>query len=308
MVVLDRLTKSFGTLKALDGVSLAVSRGSCFGLLGPNGAGKSTTISIIVGGLKADAGTVTIDGHSLKGEADPLLKKIGYVPQEIALLNELKADQNLRFFGSLYDLAGAVLESRVQEVLEFVGLKDRAKEPVRNYSGGMKRRLNIAAALLHDPDLIILDEPTVGVDAQSRNAIFDTLEALKREGKTLIYTTHYMEEVERMCDRIAIIDHGKVCAEGTLEELLLTLPSPRNLILAFDSGEKRDRAVGLLGSYGARPINDTHVEAPVNDFGEAVISIVSSLQAAGLAPDDLSTRKGNLEQVFLNYTGRNIRD
>lgn len=308
MVVIDRLKKSFGSVEALKGVSLTVPRGSCFGLLGPNGAGKSTAISIIVGGLKQDSGTVTIDGLTLKGEADPLLQRIGYVPQEIALFGELKADQNLRFFGSLYGLDGKVLESRTQEALEFVGLLDRAKDPVKGYSGGMKRRLNIAAALLHHPDLIIFDEPTVGVDAQSRNAIFDTLEVLKGEGNTLIYTTHYMEEVERMCDRIAIIDHGSVRAEGTLHELLQTLANPKSLVLAFPSARLRNSALECLYRFSPAPLNEVHLEAPVADFGAAVVEVVSTLQSAGLAPDDLSTRRGNLEQVFLNVTGRSIRD
>jgi ABC-2 type transport system ATP-binding protein len=215
----SNLKKSYGTLRAVDDVSFSVERGKLVGLLGPNGAGKTTTLSMIAGLVTRDSGSVNIDGKSLGGDTDPLKRRFGLVPQDLALYDELPALANLRFFGALYDLKGAELETAISRVLETVGLADRAGDLIKNYSGGMKRRLNLAIGLLHDPDILLLDEPTVGVDPQSRNAIFDNLEQLKAQGKALLYTTHYMEEVERLADRIVVIDHGKVIADNTLAGL-----------------------------------------------------------------------------------------
>jgi len=213
------LEKSYGTLKAVDGVSFEVARGEAFGLLGPNGAGKSTTIGMIIGALRPDRGSVTVDG-----EADPtrpaLRRRIGVSPQSLALYEEMTAEENLTFFGRLYDLGRAALKARVEWALAFAGLTDRRRDRVRTFSGGMQRRLNLVCGLIHDPPVILLDEPTVGVDPQSRNAIFESIEALKREGRTIVYTTHYMEEAERLCDRVAIMDHGKVLALDTIGGLL----------------------------------------------------------------------------------------
>src|SRR5258708_5719445 len=211
------LRKSFGPIPAVDDVSFVVRSGECLGLLGPNGAGKTTTISIITGLLKADAGEVLIEGRPLSGDTDPLKQKLGLVPQEIALYEPLTGYDNLRLFGALYGLEGKTLEQRMDEALKVVGLADRAKEKIRGFSGGMKRRLNLAAALMHNPQILLLDEPTVGVDPQSRNAIFENIEELKKRGKTLVYTTHYMEEADGLCDRLIIIDHGKVIAHDTLQ-------------------------------------------------------------------------------------------
>lgn len=215
----SHLRKSFGALRAVDDVSLSVERGQLVGLLGPNGAGKSTTLAMIAGLVTRDAGAVTIDGRELGGDTDPAKRQFGLVPQDLALYDELPARENLRFFGALYDLAGRELDGAISRVLETVGLSDRAGDKVGNYSGGMKRRLNLAIGLLHDPAILLLDEPTVGVDPQSRNAIFDNIEALKAAGKAVLYTTHYMEEVERLADRIVVVDHGKVIADNTLEGL-----------------------------------------------------------------------------------------
>jgi linearmycin/streptolysin S transport system ATP-binding protein len=227
------LRKSFGSLVAVDDVSLTIEKGQLLGLLGPNGAGKTTTVSMIAGLVTPDRGEVRIDGQKLTGDTDPAKRKIGLVPQELALYEELSARDNLRFFGALYSLSGAGLDRAIASVLELVGLAERARERVKVFSGGMKRRLNLAAGLLHDPDILLLDEPTVGVDPQSRNAIFDNLEQLKKQGKGLLYTTHYMEEAERLADRIVVIDHGRVIANdtlagitrggGTLESVFLTL-------------------------------------------------------------------------------------
>ena len=213
------LRKSFASLVAVDDVSLRLENGETLGLLGPNGAGKTTTVSILCGLTTPDRGTVSVDGQPLGGDTSPGKRKIGLVPQDLALYEELSARDNLQFFGALYGLAGAGLEAALASALELVGLADRAKDRVKVFSGGMKRRLNLAAGLLHDPDILLLDEPTVGVDPQSRNAIFDNLEQLKSRGKALLYTTHYMEEAQRLADRIVIIDHGKVIANDTVAGL-----------------------------------------------------------------------------------------
>jgi ABC-2 type transport system ATP-binding protein len=219
MLAINNLRKSFGSVVAVDDVSFALGRGQLVGLLGPNGAGKTTTVSMIAGLVTPEHGQVLIEGARLCGDTDPKKRRIGLVPQDLALYDELSARANLRFFGALYALSGAALEEAIASAMELVGLSDRLKDRVATYSGGMKRRLNLAAGLLHDPDILLLDEPTVGVDPQSRNAIFDNLELLKSRGKALLYTTHYMEEVERLADRIVVMDHGKVIAEDTLAGL-----------------------------------------------------------------------------------------
>jgi len=219
MLEIRNLRKSFGSLVAVDDVSFSLRQGEILGLLGPNGAGKTTTVSMAAGLLTPDRGDVLVAGHRLGGDTDPAKRRIGLVPQDLALYDELSARDNLRFFGALYSLRGRALEDAIARALSLVGLEERARDVVKTFSGGMKRRLNLAAGLLHDPDILLLDEPTVGVDPQSRNAIFDNLEALKRRGKALLYTTHYMEEAERLADRIVVIDHGKVIANDTLAGL-----------------------------------------------------------------------------------------
>ena len=226
MLDIRHLRKSFGPLVAVDDVSFSVARGQLVGLLGPNGACKTTTVSIIAGLVTPEQGEVLIGGARLSGDTDAKKRQIGLVPQDLALYDELSARANLRFFGALYGLAGAALDTAIAATLELVGLADRVNDRVATYSGGMKRRLNLAAGLLHDPDILLLDEPTVGVDPQSRNAIFDNLEALKSRDKALLYTTHYMEEVERLADRIVVMDHGKVIAEDTLIGLQSRLAGP----------------------------------------------------------------------------------
>jgi ABC-2 type transport system ATP-binding protein len=225
MAILEvkQLRKSFGQLVAVNDVSLALEAGKLVGLLGPNGAGKTTTVSMIAGLLTPDRGEVLVGGRRLTGDTDPVKRRIGLVPQDVALYDELTARENLRFFGALYNLSGEVLERATAAALALVGLTERARDAVQTFSGGMKRRLNLAAGILHDPDVLLLDEPTVGVDPQSRNAIFDNLELLKQKGKALLYTTHYMEEAERLADRIVVIDHGSVVADDTLDGLQMRL-------------------------------------------------------------------------------------
>jgi linearmycin/streptolysin S transport system ATP-binding protein len=216
MLQVDRLSKRYGDRVAVNAISFSIAQGETVGLLGPNGAGKTTAIAMISGISKPDSGEVSLGGVSLAQDADTLKRRVGLVPQDLALYEELSAWANLELFGGLYGIGAAELKPRAKTALELVGLADRSSDRVKTFSGGMKRRLNIAAALLHDPDLILLDEPTVGVDPQSRNAIFDNLEELKRRGKTLLYTTHYMEEAERLCDRVLILDHGQILADDTV--------------------------------------------------------------------------------------------
>jgi ABC-2 type transport system ATP-binding protein len=219
VVKIDSVFKRFGATVAVDDLSLTVQRGEVLGLLGPNGAGKSTTVNMVVGLLRPDAGTVSVDGLGSPTDA-AVRRRIGVAPQALALYDLLTGEENVQFMGQLHGLSGRLLQQRVSNALAFVGLLDRRGARVATYSGGMKRRLNLAAALVHDPDLILLDEPTVGVDPQSRNQIFDNILELKRLGRTVIYTTHYMEEAERLCDRLAVIDQGKLLALGTVPELL----------------------------------------------------------------------------------------
>jgi ABC-2 type transport system ATP-binding protein len=219
MLEVRQLRKTYGDLIAVNDVSFTIHKGELVGLLGPNGAGKTTTVSMISGLVTPDTGEVRIDGAALQGDTDPKKRRIGLVPQDIALYEELTANDNLRFFGALFGLHGTAADAAIHAALTLVGLAERARDRVGTFSGGMKRRLNLAAGLLHDPDILLLDEPTVGVDPQSRNAIFDNLEELKRRGKALLYTTHYMEEAERLADRVVIIDHGRVIANDAVDRL-----------------------------------------------------------------------------------------
>jgi len=225
MLQAQQLRKSFGSLVAVDGVSFSAQPGQLVGLLGPNGAGKTTTVSMLAGLVTPERGEVVVGGERMLGDTHPAKRRIGLVPQDLALYEELSARANLSFFGALYGLHGGALDTAIAAALQLVGLADRERDRVRTFSGGMKRRLNLAAGLLHDPDVLLLDEPTVGVDPQSRNAIFDNLEELKRRGKALLYTTHYMEEAERLADRIVVIDHGRVIADDTLAGLRARVPA-----------------------------------------------------------------------------------
>lgn len=267
------LRKLYGNVPAADGISFRVEAGTIVGLLGPNGAGKTTTVSIVCGLVLPDAGEVRVGGRPLSGDTDPAKGRLGLVPQELALYEELSADDNLRFFGALQGLDSARLAPRIEDVLRRTGLLDRRRDRVKTYSGGMKRRLNLAAGLLHDPDVLLLDEPTVGVDPQSRNAIFESLEALRDAGKAILYTTHYMEEAERLCDRIVIVDRGRVVAEGTSAELGALLPRTG----AHDLDEEARAAIALLA-------------------------------ARGIAVPGADGRAPRLEEVFLHLTGHALRD
>ncbi|MEP7009850.1 MAG: ABC transporter ATP-binding protein [Acidobacteriota bacterium] len=306
------LTKSYSGRPAVAGVSLALAPGEIFGLLGPNGAGKTTAVSMLCGLLPPDSGWVLVGGRAISGDADPAKRQIGLVPQELALYDELSALANLRFFGALYGLGGAALESAIGSALELVGLADRARDLVKTMSGGMKRRLNLAGALLHDPAVLLLDEPTVGVDPQSRNAIFDNLEELRRRGKALLYTTHYMEEAERLCDRIAIVDSGRVIAEGTLRELLKMLPASNRLRVEVEGASELPlaelKALPGVAEEAEPSFEDGRLTVALSDLSLGTASVLGWLTTRGATPGHLASERGNLEAVFLHMTGRRLRD
>ena len=309
-LVAEDLHKSFGPVVAVAGVSFATGPGRILGLLGPNGAGKSTTINMLAGLLRPDRGSVRIDGRVLDGDADPAKRALGLVPQEIALIEELPARTNLEIFGALYGLAGRELAARCDAALELTSLADRAGDPPRQFSGGMKRRLNIAAALLHRPAVLLLDEPTVGVDPQSRNAIFETLVTLRDAGQTLVYTTHYLEEVERLCDSVVIIDHGRVLAADSLQRLIASAPAASRLTLEYDAppDAAAQAAVAALDGVRSAVARDCVLEVATHDVGAVAPRVLELLAARGLQCRRLESRRSNLEDVFLALTGRTLRD
>jgi ABC-2 type transport system ATP-binding protein len=309
LLSVNGLVKSYGARRAVDGVSFRVLAGQTVGLLGPNGAGKSTIVAMLCGLLRPDAGEITLDGQPVTVGASRVKQRIGVVPQDLALYEDLSARENLHLFGALYGLKGKLLASRIEHVLGRVNLLDRARDKPATFSGGMKRRLNIAAALMHEPDLLILDEPTVGVDPQSRNAIFDTLEALQAQGMALIYTSHYMEEVERLADHIVIIDHGRVLADESPAALYRRLSA--HAALRVELTEPADGA--LLEALGSqRGVTALEASGPTLDIRlrepEDALPVMGWLQQAGCRPLHFSTARASLEDVFLNLTGRTLRD
>jgi ABC-2 type transport system ATP-binding protein len=303
------LKKRFGAFQAVDGISFALAKGETLGLLGPNGAGKTTTVSMIAGLLAPDSGDVRLEGRAITSDTDPVKGAIGFVPQDLALFEKLGARENLALFGALYGLAGAELERAVAANLDLVGLADRGKDAVETYSGGMKRRLNLAAALLHGPKLLILDEPTVGVDPQSRNAIFENLESLKRRGLTLLYTTHYMEEAERLCDRLVIVDHGRVLKDGTLASLYAELPAA-NLLEVEIEGDAGALALPLrqVDGIATAEARNGKLAVGVQELGPGSAAVLAWLAARGVPVLHLASERATLETVFLNLTGRSLRD
>jgi ABC-2 type transport system ATP-binding protein len=308
MLEARNLQKSYGDLVAVDGVSLTAGEGETVGLLGPNGAGKTTTVSIIAGLIRPNRGEVLIEGRRLAGDTDPVKRRIGLVPQDLALYDELPARDNLALFGALYGLDRATLKSAMAEVLDLVGLADRAKDKVGTFSGGMKRRLNLAAALMHDPQILLLDEPTVGVDPQSRNAIFDNLETLKSRGKTLIYTTHYMEEAERLCDRIVIIDHGRVIANDTLQGLYHMLPVSNVLVVELEDGGPPIDEFRSLAVVESAELKGSELRVGIRSLTGDAPAILQWLVDHGHPYRHVVSERADLETVFLSLTGRSLRD
>ena len=303
------LRKSYGARVAVDGVSFEVAEGECYGLLGPNGAGKTTTISMLCGLLGADAGSVTVAGRPITPSAVEAKAAIGYVPQEIALYPDLTATENLRFFGSLYGLDKSALSTRVAEVLSIVGLSDRAGERVSSYSGGMQRRANIAAGLLHEPALLVLDEPTVGVDPQSRNAILEAVEQLAAAGRSVLYTTHYMEEAERLCDRVGIIDDGRLIAEGTRRELVERIQG-RDRIRVAAAGDREALADRLrqLEPVDEVAVSEGAVDVLLRDARRHLPAVIAAATERGIELTSVEVLEPDLEAVFLQLTGKALRD
>ncbi len=303
MITTDNLKKRYGDVVALDGVSFEVQKGEIFGLLGPNGAGKTTAIKLLCGLLRPDGGAVSLDGKT-----DPTLAEVrlslGVVPQALAIYEELSAEENLRFFGRTYGLSGRKLKGRVGECLEIAGLAHRANDRVSKYSGGMKRRLNMVCSLLHDPTLLLLDEPTVGVDPQSRNLIFDTIEAMKQRGRTIIYTTHYMEEAQRLCDRVAILDHGKILDMDTVDNLIVKHGGPSHVEAEFDGEPPDTNKITRFVEDGNVQFTDAGIRFAT---GQPMKSL-AELNRSGVRFLSLKVQNADLEDVFLNLTGRRLRD
>jgi ABC-2 type transport system ATP-binding protein len=303
------LVKRFGDRTALDGVGFEIAEGETYGLLGPNGAGKTTTISIVAGLMAADAGQVVVAGRPVDTTSTDAKRAIGLVPQDVALYPDLTARENLAFFGRLQGLDRGTLARRVDEVLEIIGLAERADERIDRYSGGMKRRCNIGAGLLHEPRLLILDEPTVGVDPQSRNAILESIETLGGRGLSVLYTTHYMEEAERLCHRVGIIDEGRLVAEGTRRELLAQLRE-RTRVRVEASGDLAGLAAaagGIPGVAEARVVDGT-VEVVAVDGGRVLAPLVEAAERLRAEVTSVEVAEPDLEAVFLHLTGKALRD
>ena len=309
MLKVENLYKNFGNIIAVDGISFEVKKGEVFGLLGPNGAGKSTTISIISTLIPPTRGEILFEGESIFENSKNLRQKLGIVPQDIALYPTLTGYENLRFWGNLYGLKGSQLKKRINEVADIIGLNERLKDKVEKYSGGMKRRLNIGAALLHHPDLLIMDEPTVGIDPQSRSHILDTVLKLSAQGMTIIYTTHYMEEAEELCTRICIMDEGKIIASGTKQELVELVNEKTQINIKLDNISDNMLQIfkGIPGVYDATIIGDT-----VTLFGEngsiLLAEIISKALEENTKIQSIDIQKPNLEAVFLHLTGKALRD
>ncbi len=307
ILAIDNAAKSYGQHRALQGVSLSIREGELFGLLGPNGAGKTTLLSIVSCLMDATSGTATLLGRALNTRDREVRRLIGLVPQELAIYNELSARENLLFFGELYGVKQPALGRRVNDILAAIGLHDRAADRAGTFSGGMKRRLNLGIALVHEPRLLLLDEPTAGVDPQSRNHIFEEVRRLNQAGTTIIYTTHYMEEVEQLCARIGIIDHGQLIACDTLAGLLQRLPGIIRLALARPAPEFQERLAGLPGvrltaDAGLRLVLESADVKPV------LVQLLALMTELHVDVTGLEIKEPNLERVFLHLTGRALRD
>lgn len=309
MLKVENLYKNYGNIRAVDGISFEVKRGEVFGLLGPNGAGKSTTISIISTLVPPTRGEIIFEGESILKNPKNIRQKLGVVPQDIALYPTLSGYENLRFWGNLYGLKGQELKQRINETADIIGLHERLKDKVEKYSGGMKRRLNIGAALLHMPDLLIMDEPTVGIDPQSRSHILDTVLKLNDRGITIIYTTHYMEEAENLCSRICIMDEGKIIASGTQQELVELVKEKTQINIKLDSINESiiDGLKNIPGIIDAKIDEDIIILYGEN--GDILLAqIIAKVSEHKNRIQSIDVKKPNLEAVFLHLTGKALRD
>ncbi len=309
IIEVDGLVKRYGDVAAVDGVSFEVEQGEIFGLLGPNGAGKTTTISMLSCLIEPTEGDAKVAGSSIRSDCLKVKRALGVVPQDIALYPTLTALENLRFWAEMYGLKGDELKQRVDQVLAVAGLEDRAKARIETYSGGMKRRINIAAGMMHRPQVLVMDEPTVGIDPQSRNHILETVKALNAEGMTIVYTSHYMEEVEELCERVGIIDRGKLIALGTKEKLRKLVGDEDVIELSIEGSV--DRAVERLGSVDCvdRVVpGDGGVEVLARDAGRVLAPVLAALAETDVHVRDVHVREPNLESVFLHLTGKSLRD
>jgi len=305
------LVKKYGDFTAVKGISFDIKEGEIFSLLGPNGAGKTTTISMLSTLFAPTSGEATVGGHSISKEPMAVRNLIGVVPQELALYDDLSARENLVFWGQMYGLSGKILKTRVDEVLEQIGLADKARNRVKTYSGGMKRRVNIGVGLLHKPSLLFMDEPTVGIDPQSRRAILDSVKDLNRQGMTVLYTTHYMEEAEELSNRVGIIDHGELIALGTQAELTKQVGEMETLILHVgenDDPEALAAAIRTLKMVRKADVTDHTVTVIVPEAEEALAPAVTKANELGIKIHSVDMREPNLEAVFLHMTGRALRD
>jgi ABC-2 type transport system ATP-binding protein len=305
MISIRDIVKKFPTVVALNSVSLEIKEKEFFGLLGPNGAGKSTLMNLLVGYEKSDSGVISVAGDTVTHDNLSVRKKIGLIPQSIALYGDLNALQNLEIFGSLFDIEKSILSRRIDESLNSVGLYERRKDAVKTFSGGMKRRLNLIAGMLHDPPILLCDEPTVGVDPQSRNAIFDYLTLLNGQGKTIVYTTHYMEEAERLCNRIAIIDSGTIITVGTLAEIFNRFPGGETIQIEKNPATLKHKSLyDGFGSVTER--NDQFEIAP--QPGLQLSKFFASMEQHEIDAKFITLTRPTLEDVFLQVTGRGLRD
>lgn len=306
---IEGITKKFKDIAAVDNISLEINEGEIYGLLGPNGAGKSTTINMICGLIKPDKGSISILERDIKKEPDYCKRNIGAVPQDIAIYEDLTAYENVEFFAGLYGLNGEKLRNSVNDALEFTGLSDKAKEFPSKFSGGMKRRLNIACAIAHKPNLIIMDEPTVGIDPQSRNHILQSVKTLNSMGSTIIYTTHYMEEAEELCSKISIMDHGKVIAEGTTEELKSLITNVNTIFVTTDSIAKvNERELKNINGVLSIEINENTIKITSSKDINNLDRIILYFTQRGICIKNVESKVPDLETVFLTLTGRKLRD
>ena len=310
MIEIKDVTKSYGRQKVLQNVSFEIMEGELFGLLGPNGAGKSTLIDILTGIQSMDSGEIFINGKSIKTDKVEIRKHLGLVPQDIALLEELNAVDNLEYFGGLYGLAGQELKSQIEKLLEVAGLTDKKKEKVKNYSGGMKRRLNIAVAMLHNPSILILDEPTVGVDAQSRQHIFDYIQSLAEQGTTILYTSHYMEEIEALCKRVFILDLGEEVAYGTKEEVKKLVGHTQTVALTLDRVPAGFDEVLKNSENGIQfvTVDGQDIELTIDQTIFSMMKLIEQVEQAQLVIKSVNVKETTLEEAFLQLTGKTLRD